>query len=106
PALDRIRPIQRVRTMGIGGERNMAGASWTRLAGWAGIGAAVLFVLGSLAFLAAGIPPDPVDGARFAVYAHKGSSMLVLLGLLFSLGFMFALVFALGVRDVLRSAGG
>jgi uncharacterized protein DUF4386 len=83
----------------------MSQANWMRWASWAGIAGIVCYVIGIALFLVGGQPPDPANGEQFAAYAQRNANVFVAIALAFSTGFTLGLVFGLGLRDLIRSAG-
>lgn len=84
----------------------MTEKGFIRFAGWAGVAAFVLFVGGLLAEGAAGPAPSFTDTAKLIAHLHDHATLLISGGLLISLALMMELALVLGVRDLVRSAGG
>lgn len=84
----------------------MSEKGFIRFAGWAGLAAFVLFVSGLGAEAAAGPPPSFTDTPALTGYLHNHVTLLISAGLLISLALMIELVLVVGVRDLVRSAGG
>jgi hypothetical protein len=84
----------------------MPARGFIRFAGWAGVAAFVLFVGGLVAQGAAGPSPSFTDTAALTGYLRNHESLLISAGLLISLALMVELVLVVGVRDLIRGAGG
>jgi hypothetical protein len=84
----------------------MSGQRFVRFAGWAGVAAFVLFVSGLVAQGAAGPLPSFTDTAAITSYLRNHESLLISAGLLISLALMIELVLVVGVRELIRDAGG
>jgi hypothetical protein len=84
----------------------MSEKEWIRLTGWAGLAAFVLFVGGLVVQASAGPAPSFADTAVLTGYIHNHPTRLISAGLLISLALMIELVLVVGVRDLIRGAGG
>jgi len=57
-------------------------------------------------YLAAGSPPDFTDAPKFTTYVHEHAMLIIAAALVFGLDFTMLLVWFVGIRDLIRSAGG
>jgi hypothetical protein len=84
----------------------MSEHGFVRLAGWAGVAAFVLFAGGLLVQGAAGPQPSFTDTAEITGYLRSHEARVISAGLLISLALMIELVLVVGVRGLIRGAGG
>lgn len=80
--------------------------TFVRLAGWAGIGAFIAYLVGFGFYLMAGPPPAFTDAERFVAYARDHGALIISSALFFGIDFALLFVWFTGVRDLIRRAGG
>jgi len=80
--------------------------SFVRLAGWAGVLCFGLYIVAFALYLAAGPPPPFADAPQFARYVHDHGALVIAASVAFALDFTLLVVWFLGVRDLVRAAGG
>lgn len=83
----------------------MTRAASIQTAGWAGVGAVVLYSIGFGLYLAAGQPPVLTNAPSLMDYVRNHATLFISSGLVFSVNFALLLVWFVGVRDLIRAAG-
>lgn len=87
-------------------EASLLQDAFVRLAGWAGIGAFVAYLVGFGFYLMAGPPPGFADAGRFLTYARDQGALIISSALAFGVDFAMLFIWFTGVRDMIRRAGG
>lgn len=81
------------------------GWRWRRWTGAIGIGYFVLQVLGAALFIVAGNPPSFDDTTKYAAFISSGSGLFMGDAFLTGVATVVFILFALGIRGVIREAG-
>jgi hypothetical protein len=82
-----------------------AGWGWRKRTGAIGIGYFVLQVLGAALFMVAGNPPRFDDAKKYADFISSGSGLFLGDAFLTGVATVVFILFALGIRGVIREAG-